>query len=236
MGTSRTKPHPHLHFSDNEMNRLAGGTDKGIVAHGYTYHYERHFGHLRNESIKLLELGVHTGGSLIMWERYFTKGKIYGIDVVDLVKNCKFSDRTKVFIGNVMDHTFCNKVIQETGGNFDIIVDDCSHGVLQQRDSFEKFFPELNKNGIYVIEDLYSSYWPMYGGGYRNPQNTVEYLKSLVDHLFHEVYKENKFSNGWQNAAESLLADPISWWDKNIYSIQFYKGICFIYKGANRDY
>jgi hypothetical protein len=38
-------------------------------------------------------------------------------------------------------------------------------------------------DGLYVCEDLHTSYWPEYGGGYRDARSFVEYSKTLIDHL-----------------------------------------------------
>src|SRR6202034_3319751 len=68
---------------------LLYGTDKN-GGHFYTQHYQRYFSHLRNQPIRLLEIGV--GGysdlndgaaSLRMWKRFFPKAQIVGIDLYD---------------------------------------------------------------------------------------------------------------------------------------------------------
>ena len=34
--------------------------------------------------------------------------------------------------------------------------------------SFEYLYPKLKIGGLYVIEDLHTSYWPKFGGGLNN--------------------------------------------------------------------
>ena len=48
---------------------------------GYIENYECHFGHLREMPVRLLELGVYHGGSLLMWQKYFSKGLVVGLDL-----------------------------------------------------------------------------------------------------------------------------------------------------------
>src|SRR5579859_3440769 len=65
------------------------GSDKW-ADHWYCEHYQRHFAHLRYKNITLLEIGIggyadpKSGGrSLRMWRKYFSRGRIYGIDIMD---------------------------------------------------------------------------------------------------------------------------------------------------------
>jgi hypothetical protein len=53
-------------------------TDKGLLP-GYLRLYEEYFEPLVHKNIKLLELGVERGGSLLLWRDYFEKGIIVGL-------------------------------------------------------------------------------------------------------------------------------------------------------------
>jgi hypothetical protein len=64
------------------------GSDKWASFHWYTQHYNRHFAQLRTKPIRLLEIGIdgcqyeEAGGeSLRMWQRYFPRGLVYGLDI-----------------------------------------------------------------------------------------------------------------------------------------------------------
>ena len=56
-------------------------TDK---ADKYLTNYDKYFHHLRDREVNLLELGVFKGGSLLLWEKYFEKGNIVGVDINDV--------------------------------------------------------------------------------------------------------------------------------------------------------
>jgi hypothetical protein len=45
-------------------------TDKS-QSEGYLNNFERHFNHLRDMQLSILELGVFHGGSLLMWHEYW---------------------------------------------------------------------------------------------------------------------------------------------------------------------
>ena len=48
-------------------------------------------------------------------------------------------------------------------GQFDIIIDDGGHTMNQQKTSMITLLPIVRSSGIYVIEDLDTSYVPSYG-------------------------------------------------------------------------
>jgi ubiquinone/menaquinone biosynthesis C-methylase UbiE len=56
-------------------------TDKNVL-HSYVDNvYEDIFKDLRQSTKKMLEIGVETGGSLLMWREYFPNVTITGIDI-----------------------------------------------------------------------------------------------------------------------------------------------------------
>lgn len=117
----------------------------------------------RNKSPRVLEIGVLGGGSLEMWSDYFGVGsKIVGIDINSA---CKKYERQgiSICIGSQNDEKFLRRVVDEYGP-FDIVIDDGSHLSEHQITSFECLFPKMNKNGIYLCEDVHSSYLPFWNG------------------------------------------------------------------------
>ena len=50
----------------------------------------------------------------------------------------------------------------ESGGQFDVIIDDASHVSRLQQFAFFKLWPEVKKGGIYVIEDINFSRQPFW--------------------------------------------------------------------------
>ena len=47
---------------------------------GYTKHYENKFEGIRNDVTKILEIGLNTGGSHLMWLDYFPNANVYAMD------------------------------------------------------------------------------------------------------------------------------------------------------------
>lgn len=150
-------------------------TDK-TQSPGYIENYERHFGHLRGAPVRLLELGVYHGGSLLMWQQYFSKGLIVG---VDLEQNplAKMPDRVRFYQGSQSDEALLNLIARECAPDgFDIVIDDAAHVGTIARDSFRILFEKhLKPGGIYVIEDWGTGYWDSWSDGsvYRMEEGTV---------------------------------------------------------------
>lgn len=139
-------------------------TDK-TQSQGYLDNFERHFGHLRDKPVKLLELGVLHGGSLLMWQEYFPRGLIVGLDRRANPLTEQLS-RIRFYQGSQDDHVLLDHLIHECAPEgFDIVVDDASHVGTLSRASFQYLFKHLKQGGIYVIEDWGTGYWKTWPDG-----------------------------------------------------------------------
>jgi hypothetical protein len=145
--------------------------------------YERHFAPLRGRPIRLLEIGVFKGGSLELWRQYFgPDAVIFGVDI-DPECAARVDAPNQVRIGSQADGAFLARVVSEMGG-VDVVIDDGSHVAAHQRASFAALFPLLEEGGLYVIEDMHTSYWPgFHHGGNDRPGTAVEFAKQLIDDL-----------------------------------------------------
>jgi hypothetical protein len=110
--------------------------------------------------VKLLEIGIYEGGSLLLWRDYFPKGTIVGIDIRVKV-NFSNEQRVQVFQGAQQDTNFLSDVARKTAPEgFDIIIDDASHfGDLTKIAFWHLFDHHLKPSGLYVIEDWGTGYW-----------------------------------------------------------------------------
>jgi len=155
------------------------GTDKSSARHDFLRKYERYLSPFTEGRVKLLEIGIHDAASLRMWRDYFPNGSIVGCDIKEAKR--KFAeDRVQVEIGDCGQEDFL-RTIAETHGPFDIIVDDGSHLWKHQQTAFLTLFDALAPGGVFIIEDIHTSYHPRYGAPDVTP--TVEWLKNAVDML-----------------------------------------------------
>jgi len=170
--------------------------------------YDRHFSKYRGKEIVLLEIGTFQGGSLQMWKSYFgDKAKIYGIDINP---NCKQveEENIKIIIGSQSDRDFLKNVIKEIPP-FDILIDDGGHTMLQQIVTFEELFSHVKPDGVYLCEDLHTSYWKEYGGGFKRKGSFIEYSKNFIDEL-NAYYSEEK---SFQVSAFTSSVNSIHYYD-----------------------
>ncbi len=146
-----------------------------------------------------------------MWSEFFSEKSL--LTFVDIDPECrKFSDgRANVEIGNQADPEFLAGLI-EAYGPFDVILDDGSHICAHQIKSFETLWPALKDGGLYAVEDCHTSYWPGFGGGYRNEASFIEYSKRLVDRM-----------HSWYTDQDALF--PFDEIAKELNSVRFYDSI-----------
>jgi hypothetical protein len=146
---------------ENDLAEIAGryDTDKAIHTH-YLRNYEHYFGKLRGLDIKLLELGIKAGGSLLLWRDYFERGLIIGLDI-EPTPLADPTGRVRTYQGMQQDTVLLHRIARETAPDgFDIIIDDCAHiGVLARASFWHLFDNHLKSGGVYVIEDWGTGYW-----------------------------------------------------------------------------
>jgi hypothetical protein len=131
----------------------------------YLNEYNRLFEPLRFSPIRLLELGVHEGASMKIWEKYFPLATVVGLDFEDKPASFPTDKRFHFVRGAQDDPMVIDRAITLAGGPFDIIIDDCSHLGCHTARSFARLFTKgLNPGGIYVIEDTCTAFTS--GGGW----------------------------------------------------------------------
>lgn len=170
------------------------GGDKGST-HSYIHKYEEWFEPKRNDKINLLEIGVMYGSSLKMWKEYFPQGQIYGMDIRPHCVKYE-EDRIKIFINNATERGLTEGLLFRNGltREFDIIIDDGSHQIDDQLNTFNILFPQLKKGGIYVIEDIQNfdqnkHIWENLGKSYNVEIEDLRWMKNRHDDILIKIVK-----------------------------------------------
>jgi hypothetical protein len=176
------------------------GTDKGpasitrssrfgrkhtLSGKGYTDTYAHFFDVLRDQPIRLLEIGIDRGASIPVWEEFFPHGTLAAIDIEERCARYQ-TDRTRVHIGSQTDPDFLRRV-NAASGPFDVVIDDGGHMMDHHHVSLTTLWPLLPAGALYVIEDLHTAYMPEFGGGYLADASTIEKLKRVIDGMHHHA-------------------------------------------------
>lgn len=144
--------------------------------------YEQHFRRYVNRPVVFWEIGCGEGGSLQMWKRYFgPHAQIVGLDIRPQCREFE-EDQIAVRIGDQSNGQFLDAVLAEFGTP-DIVLDDGSHKMSDVIATFRHLYDRIDRNGVYMVEDMHTAYWEDFGGGLRRPGTFIELCKELVDEL-----------------------------------------------------
>jgi hypothetical protein len=171
-------------------------TDKGNelpYGNNYANFYESWFLKIKETTTHICEIGVELGKSLKVHQDYFQNAQIFGLDVEN--KSEYDTDRIKTFIldqsnSDNLDSfvSFCNS----SNIKFDFILDDGSHDVEHQQLTFGKLFPLVKSGGLYIIEDLGSSYFTLGTNLYGYIQTQTKINNNTIKFL-----NQRPFSSVW---------------------------------------
>ncbi|MFD9948484.1 hypothetical protein ACFWYW_41830 [Nonomuraea sp. NPDC059023] len=207
---------------------LKAGADKW-GENWFAAHYDRHFAKYRDRRVNVLEIGIggfeapdEGGESLRMWKSYFRRGIIHGLDIFD--KSPLAQPRVRIHRADQSDPLSLREVADQIDG-IDLIIDDGSHISSHTITAFHTLFPLLKDGGLYVVEDVQTSYWPGWNGGHTSFTHTatwIGFLKKLIDGLHHQDQLDE----------ESRLG---SYLDRSVTAIHIYHNLVFIEKGVNGE-
>ena len=166
--------------------------------HPYTLFYDGLFKNKKDKPLKIAELGILDGASLLMWNEYFENAEIYGFEYNDnLINNFKRNfnnDRITLANIDVTNKDSIAKAFSELNLLYDIIVEDTTHQFEDQIRVIENSYQYLKPGGMLIIENIFKSY------------NETDYIDRLTptlehfqDYYFVELYHNNKSSTGWNN-------------------------------------
>lgn len=167
--------------------------------------YDRHLAKFRSQPVRIVEIGVFSGGSLPMWLEYFGQhAQIHGIDIEPSCKKYE-SERIKITIGDQEDRNFWRRFLEDNG-SFDVLIDDGGHTASQQIVTLEETLPKMPSGSVYICEDVH---------GIQNP--FIEFVTSLVHRL-----NNSAMSGSSKVVTSNLQAD--------LHSVHFYPYMCVIEK------
>jgi len=154
----------------------------GNCGHHYLEFYDMLFYKRALQVKRVLEIGVYYGGSLLLWSDYFPNATIIGIDIVPINPDVRKSleGRNVLLLEADARNADIAKSIPDT---IDIVVDDGSHTLGDQKKAMEILWPLLSSGGLYCIEDI-------------NPENTQELYDYMCAYEPDALFTSNTTTRG----------------------------------------
>jgi hypothetical protein len=145
----------------SSRNRSVGNAPESSVGHDYLRKYEFYLDRFRErKDLNFLELGIgpdwNMGASAKVWLEYF-KREDFKLFIADINPNAKKfqGKRVVINIGNLGDSDF---LLDLSKNKYGVILDDASHLWNHQIEGFLALFDSLNDGGVYIIEDIQTSF------------------------------------------------------------------------------
>ena len=182
-------------------------TDK-VTHHRYDKIYDFFLKSMYEKQGSILEIGIAEGNSLKVWLELFPNAYVYGIDKEVEAESNKF----EIFKKDQSKEDDLLEVKEKIKDkNLFFINDDGSHIPEHQLLTFNTFFPFLEEGGIYIIEDIETSYWSkngLYGYstryGYKHEESIIELFKDVADGVNSEFAGEREYKVKHMNLIGSI--------------------------------
>ena len=154
--------------------------------------YDKIFEKYITKEISIAEIGVQNGGSLEVYNEYFPNVKvIIGVDNNEKCRELNFStDKINLIISDAANKSIVSE-LSDHSDQYDIIVDDGSHTSEDIIKSFSNLFTLIKNGGIYVIEDMHTSYFHSCNNGLYAPHSANTFFKLISDIINYQFWNNN---------------------------------------------
>jgi len=132
------------------------------------HHYEQYYAkwlepYRSKPGVKVLELGARDGKSMQLWNEYFDDpsrivGLAYGPFTQNIDSTAAELEKISILHGDQSKRETMDILVRQ--GPWDVVIDDASHVPQHVAFSLFSLWNSVEPGGIYVIEDLETSYWP----------------------------------------------------------------------------
>lgn len=205
----------------------------------YADHYERHLPPPRSdgEPLRMLEMGVQSGGSARLWKQWYGSQLTYvGVDIDARCKRSEVpAERIFIEIGSQLDPAFLRSVCAKHGP-FDVVIDDGGHTADMMRVSLSTILPDrtcVKDGATYVVEDL--DVMARCDRGYcEKPRDVYD----LVGRSFYGMHREHhapRHDHAHHARHPAKLQDPTVEepppWAKHIRAMTLYQSMAFFERG-----
>ena len=137
-------------------------TDKNTV-HSYLELYQELLSNKQHTAKNVLEVGIYDGGSIKLWNDFFTNATVYGLDIMEKSKvweRIQNNSKIKLYTSqNAYDEFFFRTEFLNKNIKFDFMLDDGPH-TLDSMLLFIRLYSQImTHDGILIIEDVQDISW-----------------------------------------------------------------------------
>jgi len=206
--------------------------------------YHNHWQRFRGKEVVFMEVGVQSGGKIPMLRDYFGPGfKYVGIDINKGCEKFDNGDWVHIEIGNSSDPKFW-EYIKNKYPKVDLFLDDGGHKMVEQRTAIREMLPHVQPHGVYMCEDLSTSWGEGHGGRPMQDSRNTAFLLNTMYGFVHRTID-------WLNAGYvrgsvmserydlgDFFGDDETWWKTfhdTVKSIHVYNQIVVYEKGYKQN-
>jgi hypothetical protein len=183
-----------VHASDFASIAQAGAQVSDKLQHGYEVMYGMFLGPKRKTNFKFLEIGLGctmkygAGASLDLWRAFIPRADIwvaeYNVSCVEMCEREGTFERTGAhpLVGSQGNASDVGRWVFDSGGAFDVIVDDGGHFSSHILTSFSILWNSLLPGGLYFIEDISLTPRPYYDDT-KGKRIMIDVVYSWIDQL-----------------------------------------------------
>ena len=193
-------------------------TDKHYEHNYFNLIYNELFKNVYLDVKKFIEVGIYDCESIKLWRDYFINSEIIGFEYnlpYSLERLGDTSRERMTFIDGDQSKEEDLIKFSETYSNVDVILDDGSHKMRDQQITLAKLFKMLKSDGIYILEDLHTSFEVVMpekawcGWGDSSKTITLNMLES--------------FKETGKIESDYMTQDEMDYLSENIKSVEIYK-------------
>lgn len=153
----KTCPTPTLtQLADNSR------TDKN-TSHSYLDLYQRLLQSKKETALNVLEIGIWNGGSIKLWNDFFTNATVYGLDIMninDVWEGIRFNEKIKLITStDAYNIDFFTTYFLNANIKCDFMIDDGPHTLESMKHFIQLYSQIMTDDGILIIEDIQSMEW-----------------------------------------------------------------------------
>ena len=137
-------------------------TDKN-TAHSYLPLYQQLLIKKKETAKNVLEVGIYRGGSIKLWNDFFTNANVHALDIMDasnVWEEIKNKERIKLYTStDAYNEDFFNSYFLHENLKFDFLLDDGPHTIESMKQFIKLYTNIMTEDGILIIEDVREIEW-----------------------------------------------------------------------------